>query len=159
MAELQRFIFLTVGSWFLAEIGARVLYISTDYVFDGKAGRPYTLEDEPKPVNVYGKTKLEGEVITLKNPGKVAIHNYSLIQNQVLKNGTYIHPTIYMYLYINLHKQNRKPLNISCGRWKCQFVVERKLIYTKGRPWRRLGWIQKDMMFHKYLLFLLFLKV
>lgn len=99
MAELQRFIFLTVGSWFLAEIGARVLYISTDYVFDGKAGRPYTLEDEPKPVNLYGKTKLEGEVITLKNPGKVAIHNYSLIQNQVLKNGTYTPYNIYVFIY------------------------------------------------------------
>lgn len=82
---------MTVGSWFPAEIGARVLYISTDYVFDGKAGRPYTLEDEPKPVNLYGKTKLEGEAITLKNPGKVALNLYtmdSLIQNHIHKIGT-----------------------------------------------------------------------
>lgn len=86
-AKLLKIILLTVGSWFPAEIGARVLYISTDYVFDGKAGRPYTLKDEPKPVNLYGKTKLEGEVITLNKSGKKAF-NLSSID---LLNHNYIH--------------------------------------------------------------------
>ena len=44
-----------------AEAGARLLYLSTDYVFDGRQGVPYRETDEPHPVNAYGRSKLEGE--------------------------------------------------------------------------------------------------
>jgi len=44
-----------------AAAGARLLYLSTDYVFDGRQGVPYRETDEPHPVNVYGQSKLEGE--------------------------------------------------------------------------------------------------
>jgi dTDP-4-dehydrorhamnose reductase len=40
---------------------AALIHFSTDYVFDGRAGRPYVEEDLPNPLSVYGKTKLEGE--------------------------------------------------------------------------------------------------
>ncbi len=49
-----------------AECGAKLVYISTDYVFDGKSG-PYTENDKPKPVNVYGRSKLEGEKNVYRN--------------------------------------------------------------------------------------------
>ena len=39
-----------------------MIYISTDYVFDGTKDGEYTEEDMPNPINVYGKTKYEGEV-------------------------------------------------------------------------------------------------
>jgi len=44
-----------------AESGARLVYLSTDYVFDGSKQAPYLERDEANPLNVYGQTKLEGE--------------------------------------------------------------------------------------------------
>ena len=46
------------------EIKAVNVYISTDYVFDGTKGEPYTEEDTPNPLNVYGLSKYAGEVFT-----------------------------------------------------------------------------------------------
>ena len=43
------------------EIGADYITYSTDFVFDGKKKTPYTEEDIPNPLSIYGKTKLEGE--------------------------------------------------------------------------------------------------
>ncbi|MCI8483792.1 MAG: dTDP-4-dehydrorhamnose reductase [Lachnospiraceae bacterium] len=44
-----------------AEVGAKMIQVSTDYVFDGTGSRPYTEFDEPGTCSAYGKTKLEGE--------------------------------------------------------------------------------------------------
>jgi dTDP-4-dehydrorhamnose reductase len=46
--------------------GARVVYLSTDYVFDGKKRTPYFEQDPPNPLNVYGRSKLKGEEYVLK---------------------------------------------------------------------------------------------
>lgn len=43
------------------ETGAKIIQVSTDYVFDGTGSRPYTEFDEPGTNSAYGKTKLEGE--------------------------------------------------------------------------------------------------
>ncbi len=42
--------------------GARVVYLSTDYVFDGEKKEAYIESDPPHPLNVYGQTKLKGEL-------------------------------------------------------------------------------------------------
>lgn len=47
-------------------VGATIVYISTDYVFDGKKNAPYLPMDKPNPKNVYGLTKFEGEEVVKK---------------------------------------------------------------------------------------------
>lgn len=46
-------------------VGALLIHYSTDYVFDGALRRPYTERDEAAPLNVYGRTKLEGDQAVL----------------------------------------------------------------------------------------------
>ena len=42
--------------------GARLIHLSTDFVFDGFRGRPYRVQDTPQPLSVYGESKLRGEI-------------------------------------------------------------------------------------------------
>ena len=51
----------------LAKSGAKIIHISTDYVFDGCGHQPYKPDDETNPVSVYGKTKCAGELAVLEN--------------------------------------------------------------------------------------------
>jgi dTDP-4-dehydrorhamnose reductase len=51
------------------ERGAKLIHFSTDYVFDGEKRAPYTEEDEPKPISVYGASKLAGEKNVLAADG------------------------------------------------------------------------------------------
>jgi dTDP-4-dehydrorhamnose reductase len=55
-------------------VGARLIYISTDFVFDGRGGSPYNPSDLPNPLSVYGRTKLEGEYqVTRLSSGEALI--------------------------------------------------------------------------------------
>jgi len=60
------------------KIGAKLIYISTDYVFDGEKGF-YDEEDKPNPVNYYGLTKLEGEKQVIE-----CCKNYAILRTSVL---------------------------------------------------------------------------
>ncbi len=50
------------------EVGAKIVYMSTDYVFDGEKEGLYTEEDTPNPKSVYGTTKYKGEEEVRRNP-------------------------------------------------------------------------------------------
>lgn len=55
------------------ELDIRMMYISTDYVFDGQGTRPWEPDDEREPLNVYGQTKYEGELAVEENLAKYFI--------------------------------------------------------------------------------------
>lgn len=56
-----------------SEADAKLIHVSTDYVFDGNGSRPYTEFDAPGPNSAYGKTKLEGENFVKAFAGKYFI--------------------------------------------------------------------------------------
>ena len=48
------------------ENNIKLIHISTDYVFDGNSDKPYNETDKPNPQTIYGKTKLDGELVIQK---------------------------------------------------------------------------------------------
>lgn len=69
-----------------AENDIPLFYISTDYVFDGESQKPYTPQDKPNPINVYGKTKLYGEKAVTKFCEKYYIARTSWLYGHHGKN-------------------------------------------------------------------------
>lgn len=58
--------------------GARVIYISTDYVFDGLKDKEYEVDDEPNPINEYGRGKRDGETSVASDPGNLIVRTSSV---------------------------------------------------------------------------------
>ena len=64
------------------DLGSVLIHVSTDYVFDGTKGSPYVESDEARPLNVYGRTKLEGEqVVQDINPKHYVLRTAALYGN------------------------------------------------------------------------------
>jgi dTDP-4-dehydrorhamnose reductase len=60
-------------------IKAKLVHYSTDYVFGGTKNEPYTEDDCPNPINVYGKTKLAGEKAIIEKEGHFLIFRVSWV--------------------------------------------------------------------------------
>ncbi len=67
-------------------IGATLVLISTDYVFDGKKNKKYLPTDKPCPLNIYGQTKFEAEQVVQKNCDKFYIVRTSWLYGHHGKN-------------------------------------------------------------------------
>lgn len=95
-AEIEKDLAMSInaeGAGVLAEacasLNARLIHISTDYVFDGSSAKPYREDAATGPINTYGITKLRGEELVLqKNPDAIIIRTswvYSFFGNNFVK--------------------------------------------------------------------------
>ncbi|MEG0978598.1 MAG: dTDP-4-dehydrorhamnose reductase [Oscillospiraceae bacterium] len=66
-------------------VNAKLVYISTDYVFDGSGKKPFEVDATPNPINVYGQTKLDGENAVQKYCSRTFVVRTSWVFG---KNGT-----------------------------------------------------------------------
>ena len=85
------------------ENNTTLIHVSTDFVFDGKNNQPYVEEDLTNPLSVYGKTKLDGELIIRNNSSKYFIIRTSWLYSEHKKN--------FMKTMLELAK-NKKELSI-----------------------------------------------
>ena len=70
----------------------KLIYISSDYVFNGSGDTPFNVDDETGPLNVYGKSKLEGEIAARINPKTFVVRTswvYGLNGNNFVKTMTF----------------------------------------------------------------------
>lgn len=89
-------------------INAKMLYISTDYVFDGTKEGFYEVDDIPNPINVYGKTKLLGEQAVQKILNKYFIVRISWVFGE--------HGNNFVKTMLKLGKE-RKELNVVADQY------------------------------------------
>ena len=96
------------------KIGAKLIHLSTDYVFDGTVNIPYSETDTPNPISIYGKTKLQGEYF-LENSNSVIIRPSVVygwtpmeLAGKISSSGKPIN--FAMWLLNSLHQ--KKPLKI-----------------------------------------------
>lgn len=68
------------------QIDSRLIHISTDYVFDGRANLPYLEDNQPNPQTVYGKSKLAGENVIKNNMDDYVIIRTSWLFGQYGSN-------------------------------------------------------------------------
>ena len=80
---------LKVISSEIKKFGGKLIHISTDFVFNGEQNRPYSTEEKGNPINVYGNSKLIGEIEIenqLSNMNQAAIIRTSWLMGHVGKN-------------------------------------------------------------------------
>lgn len=88
-------------------LSCKFVYISTDYVFDGKKDSPYEIYDSINPINHYGYTKAKGEVYVLEKYSEVYVIRVSFVYGI---NGRNFIKTI-----INLSR-SKKEINVVCDQ-------------------------------------------
>ncbi len=87
-------------------IGAKLIYLSTDFVFDGSAG-PYKEEDKVCPVNYYGTTKIAAEKLILESGLDYCIIRTALLYGKKAESGrtNFIH-------WVKQNLENKNPIKV-----------------------------------------------
>ena len=90
------------------EVNAKMIYISTDYVFDGLGDKPFNVDDPKDGLSVYGKTKAQGEVFVTST-----IDNYFIVRISWVfgKNGNNFVKTM-----LKLASMGKTELNVVCDQ-------------------------------------------
>ncbi|MBU7014871.1 MAG: dTDP-4-dehydrorhamnose reductase [Theionarchaea archaeon] len=124
-------------------IHAKVVYISTDFVFDGTGGM-YTEEDTPNPINFYGKTKLEGERIVRE------VDNYIIARTSVLYGW---HQRLNFVTWVIAQLQNRQQIRVVTDQYACPTLADtlaRALLELCGKDARGLYHITGTQRMSRY---------
>lgn len=99
-------------------IGAFLLYVSTDFVFDGEKG-PYDEDATPNPINYYGESKLAAEQLVTKSTLKWAIARtvlvYGTLPNMSRSN---------IVLWVKKNLQEKIPIRVVNDQWRTPTLVE-----------------------------------
>jgi len=98
------------------EIGAKLLHISTDYVFPGNNTKPYTEEDKTGPQSYYGETKLQAEEFIEKN-----MKNYFIVRTAWLYG---INGKNFVKTMLNLAKTNNEISVVNDQRGSPTFTID-----------------------------------
>lgn len=111
-------------------VGARCLYISTDYVFDGTANKPYQIDSATDPVNVYGASKLEGERLTMEQCNQATVLRTSWLYGKHGKN--------FVETMLSLARQKRdlRVINDQVGSPTYTVHLSRLVLEWAGNPVR-----------------------
>ena len=119
-AELDKHLAFSINGYalkiftdYLSSNKGRLLQISTDYVFDGESNIPYQPLDKCKPINVYGESKLKGEIETLKLEKNIVIRT-SWLYSKYGKN--------FVKTMLKLHKLksvSKEPLKVISDQIGC----------------------------------------
>lgn len=107
-----------------ASVGAIVVYISTDYVFDGTNEGEYQVDDVTNPQNEYGKAKLAGE-----NAVKEASNNYYIIRTSWVF-GKYGHNFVYTMLNLAKTHDQITVVNDQVGRPTWTYTLANFMLYA-----------------------------
>ncbi|XP_060272591.1 methionine adenosyltransferase 2 subunit beta isoform X3 [Ovis aries] len=118
-----------------AAIGAFLIYISSDYVFDG-TNPPYREEDIPNPLNLYGKTKLEGEKAVLENNLGAAVLRIPVLYGEVERLEESAVTIMFDKVQFSNksanmdHWQQRFPTHVKDVASVCRQLAEKRMLIT-----------------------------
>ncbi|XP_010000352.1 PREDICTED: methionine adenosyltransferase 2 subunit beta [Chaetura pelagica] len=116
-----------------AGVGAFLIYISTDYVFDGTSP-PYKETDVPNPLNLYGKTKLEGEKAVLENNEDAAVLRIPVLYGEVERLEESAVTVMFDKVQFSNksanmdHWQQRFPTNVKDVATVCRQLAEKRML-------------------------------